>query len=311
VLLVLCVVLASGCGTGAGGGLGPLPREVDGWVATAPDRIYRGRELYDYLDGAAEVYLAYDFRAVLVRRFHKPEAQPIVLDIFAMGCPEDAFGVFSFERQGPEAGFGQGSEYSAGLLRFWQGRFFVSVYTEKETLASRAAIWKLGRLVAQALPRAGGPPQLLSLLSPTGLLAEQVRYFHRHGALNYHYFLATDNLLQLSAQTEAVLGRYRFGEQEGRLLLIRYPDRRAAARAWEAFRQRYLPEAGSAAPVQLENGRWCAAVRQGEYVVIVLEATEAALAQDLLEATRKRLVQARARLQRPDSAGPRSSGGRP
>jgi len=102
-----------------------LPREFSGWEATGSGVVYDRDTLFDYIDGGAELYLAYDFRRMLACRFERDGHPAIVADVFDMGSSEDAFGVFSTERQDPEAGIGQGSEYAVGLLRFWRGRFFV------------------------------------------------------------------------------------------------------------------------------------------------------------------------------------------
>ena len=49
-----------------------------------------------------------------------------------MGRDSEAFGIFSRNRQGPEAGIGQGSEYRSGYLVLWQGPYFATVYTDRQ-----------------------------------------------------------------------------------------------------------------------------------------------------------------------------------
>jgi hypothetical protein len=104
-----------------------IPRQILDWKAPGKDAIYDRKTLYDYMDGGAEVYLAFDFREVFVRKYIDAGENEIVLDIYDMGSPAEAFGMFSCDRQDPEAGLGQGSEYGPGLLRFWRGRYFVSI----------------------------------------------------------------------------------------------------------------------------------------------------------------------------------------
>ena len=62
-----------------------------------------------------------------------------------MSKAEDAFGVFTSERTGDDIGIGQGSEYEAGLLRFYKGRFFLSIMTFEETPQSKKTILSLAR----------------------------------------------------------------------------------------------------------------------------------------------------------------------
>jgi hypothetical protein len=50
---------------------------------------------------------------------------------------------------------GQGALYRPGWLSFWKGRFFVSIYIEKETEAAKEAIGELSRVVASLIKDQG------------------------------------------------------------------------------------------------------------------------------------------------------------
>jgi hypothetical protein len=128
------------------------PQQVRDWKASA-DAVYDRKTLYDYMDGGAEVYLAYDFREVFVRKYADPGGNELALDIYDMGSPAEAFGMFSFDRQDPDAGIGQGSEYGPGLLRFWRGRYFVSVTVSGNEDKAELAVLELGKAVAPLLGR--------------------------------------------------------------------------------------------------------------------------------------------------------------
>ena len=109
-----------------------LPSEIEGWKWDGKDEEYNSQTIFKYINGAAEVYLTYGFKGVAVRRFERPGKPLLVAETYEMGSSVDAYGVFSFERQEEEAGVGQGSEFGGGLLRFWKGNCFVSVYGEGE-----------------------------------------------------------------------------------------------------------------------------------------------------------------------------------
>ena len=290
-MLVCAAVVFGGCEERAAKieGIVRLPQEAEGWQAAAPDETYDRGSLYKYIDGAAEVYLAYGFRGVLARRYLKQSEEPIVLDVFDMGSSEDAFGIFTFEREGPDVGIGQGSEYAAGLLRFWRARFFVSVLAERETPASRKAVLSLGKAVADAIRQKGRVPELISLLPPDGLRAEAVRYFRTHGSLSYHYFISDDNILKLAQDTQAVLARYRSGEKSYRLLLIEYPREDRSKEAHASFTSSYLPDAGPDGAALVEDGGWCVARQHGSHVMVVFDAPEKKVATDAVDAVKRRL----------------------
>ncbi|MCK7482265.1 MAG: hypothetical protein M0C28_37800 [Candidatus Moduliflexus flocculans] len=98
-----------------------------------PTRSSTPRPIFDYIDGAGEVYRSYNMRRLVARRFHKDGRPDIVVDAFDMGSAADAFGVFTHDLDGEDASIGQGSAYKAGLLSFWKDRYFLSVYAEEET----------------------------------------------------------------------------------------------------------------------------------------------------------------------------------
>ncbi len=145
VMVVFYLMQAPAAGKEAMGGTIGWPSGAGGWNKTGEVVRYAGRQIFDYMDGAGEVFLAYNFKTLTVQRFEREAHPGLVAELYEMGGPADAFGVFSFDRQDPEAGIGQGSEFGGGLLRFWKGRHFVSVYGEGEGKEQEQAVLEIGR----------------------------------------------------------------------------------------------------------------------------------------------------------------------
>jgi hypothetical protein len=100
--------------------------------------------------------------------------------------------------------------------------------------------------------------------------------------LNYHFYLADSNILNLEPQTHAALSRYKRGKESARLLLVMYPDAEKTKIALASFLKNYLPEADPQGMALLENGKWCAATLKGKLLAVVLEADNKQLAESLL-----------------------------
>ncbi len=266
-----------------------VPTEAAGFGASGPDHTYDRETIFEYIDGAGEVYLQYDFRDVLVRDFARDGRPGVTVQVFDMGRPDEAFGIFSLEREDDDAGIGQGSEYGGGLLRFWKGRYFACVSAERETPETRDAILALGKAIAGAIPEAGAPPAILEGLPREGLVASRVRFFHGAFGLASRYPAADGKLLELSRDTDAVLATYRRGESSPRLLLIRYPEASRAAAALEAFSRGFVPPLGADAAVATGGGKWTGARRAGKAVVAVFETATREDLMDLLTRTTGRL----------------------
>lgn len=259
-----------------------LPASIGQWKVEGEDRIYDRKGIFDYLDGAGEVYRAYNMERCLSRVFAGPQGARIILDVFDMGSPKDAYGVFTHDLDGEPIAIGQEGLDKAGWLRFWKHRFFVSVFDESQTQTSREAGKMLARVVSERIPEIGRKPDLLSRLPSAGLDQRSVRYLHDPVVLNSHFYVSDENILELGPETEAVLARY---QREGRnaiLLLVHYPDVGRAADAYRNFMKHYLPDADQEGMAQLEDRMWAAARLAETLTTIVLEADDREICRRLL-----------------------------
>lgn len=269
---------------------GLVSSEVNGWKGDGKDGWYDRTNLYDYINGGAEVYLAYAYKSAFARRFEKADQPAITVDLFDMGTSEDAFGIFSFEREGKSVGIGQDSEYSSGFLRFWKGRYFVSILADKETPESREAVMSLGRSIAEQIKDAGTRPKIVDLLPANNLVPTSTRFFHQKSGLDYHFMLADKNILNLSAKTDVLLAKFKTPVRRNaktiptaQLLIARYPVEKDAAAAYTSFLKAYMPEAKADGAVKTENGKFTVARRSGQHIVVVFDAPDTVFAGALID----------------------------
>ncbi len=251
-----------------------IPKKILDWEASEEDKIYDRKTIFNYIDGGAEVYLAFDFQELFVRNYKAASGDRIVLDVYDMGSSSEAYGVFSCDREDPEAGIGQESTFGPGLLRFWQGRYFVSISSVGEEKRAEKVILKLGQTVASLLGPPGDPPPLLQLLPPEGLIKNKTSYFHSLISLNNRYFVASENILSLEkGKTDCVFAEYEERDEETtKLLIIRYPDESQAEASLQSFLQTCLPDADSSGKARDETNKWALVRRYENFVVIVFEA---------------------------------------
>jgi len=269
-----------------------LPAEAAGWTWDGKEKKYNSKTLFDYIDGAAELYLAYGFQGLNVRKFEKSNQPPVTVEVYEMASSEDAYGLFSFERQDEAVGIGQGSEFGAGLLRFWKGKYFVSIYADGGGAEAESAILTMGRATADLIQGIGQEPELVDLIpgKDLGLIDRSVRYLNSHILLNQRVFIAHENILNLSRRTEAVLAQYVREKQKTHMLLIRYPSVKGATDAYQSFMGAYLPDAGGKDLLKTEDQKWTMARQRGEVVIAVFGAPTAADAEALFKTTEGKLL---------------------
>lgn len=257
---------------------------VAGWTASGPSATYDPESIYSYIDGHAEVYRAYGMRRCVSRRFAGPAGEPdLVVDVFELASPEDAFGVFTHDRDGEPAGVGNDSLFRHGWLSFWTGPYFVSIVAEGESERSRLAVLETGRAVARVLPQpGGGRPAIVDDLPAADLDPRSVRFLRHAQILNTHVFVSDDNVLALEPDTAAALGTYRRGSQRAFLLIVDYPDAARASAAAQGFRSALLEGAGEGEAVAVGERGYFALRVAGRRVRAVLAAQSVDLARELV-----------------------------
>lgn len=265
-----------------------LPDENLGWETTGDYDLYDKDTIFDYIDGAGEVYRAYNLRQCLSLRYTRAAETPITLDIFEMGSPADAFGVFTHDTSGGVVAIGNDGRYRAGWLSFWKDVFFVSLYLEFESDAAEQAILTIGKRIAGLIPNTGSHPDIIKRLPTAGLIRSSIRFLHHHVILNYHFYFADKNILGLAADTDAVLAEYLIDASEARLLLIRYPTTAETQTALKNIFKYYIPEADPEGMARIETNKWAAASARSNFLVFVMEADSRAMAQHLLKSATRR-----------------------
>lgn len=248
-----------------------LPKKMGDWKQEGEDQWFDSRTIFDYIDGAGEVYRAYNMRKCLARRYSN-QGSSLTLDIFDMSTPEGAYGVFTYDRQGDPVKLGQDGLSGAGWTRFWKGRFFVSIVDEVQTPDSAKIVENLARIAADMIREHGRRPDLVLQLPSQGLQPDTIRYFHDPTILNTHYFLAEENILRLGPETDAVLASYRRDKSGVLLLLVSYPSENHALEAHRSVLDQYLPDAGKKGAARLENGKWSVVEVRGRSLAFVMEA---------------------------------------
>ncbi len=261
-----------------------LPAEVNGWKKADPPATYDKTNLFDYIDGGAELYISYNFQNLLAVRYEGEDDEEIVVDIFDMGNSFNAFGVFSHGREREDGLVGQGSEYGGGLLTFWKDKYYISIMAYPETEKKKELVLELGRRLDKAISAEGALPQVLELLPAENLVPDSIRYFHHYVWLNSHFFIASENILQIDDETQAVLAKYRTGDKTLHLLLALYPDPERAKKAGESFLREYLPDARDGT-AELPDGRWTGFRVEGRLLSIVFNAPDKDILTVYLRAT--------------------------
>jgi hypothetical protein len=263
-----------------------LPTHINNWTRSESAVTYDRETIFDYIDGAGEVYRSFAFQQVAVASYSSPDRPDLLVELFDMGNSADAYGVFSYAREHEEAGIGGGFERKGRVLCFWQDQYYACVSSEDDT-PSDSVLVDVASAVSERLPPAAAPPILLSALPTDGLVPFSDRFFHLHQSLNYHYYLTRDNILNLAAGTDAVLARYEPGSTY--LLIVQYQDTTDAMAALSSFRQAHADGTDVMETIETENEKFLTFKQNDRYVIVVLDAGSETSAEQLMQAALSRL----------------------
>jgi len=258
----------------------PLPSQIKPQETPA---FYKPDSLYQYIDGGADVYLLYDFRVLLHQNF-KSGAAELTADVYDMGRPEDAFGIYAAERSARYKFVPIGIEgyRSKGILNFVQDRYYVKLAGmngNADTLLDSFA-----RMVSQRIGGKRTAPTLLTKL-PTEKRVPHSEQYVRKDPLG-HPFLAP-----------AYLVTYAWGTQEGKLVITVAADSAAAKARLDQLAKHFretgeckaaadLGEGGIRAKNSFEGG--VIARTQGRYLIALVNPPENGA--EILKATAQGLL---------------------
>jgi len=249
-----------------------LPDEINGYKPAGKDTYYNQENLFDYINGGAELFISYNFDKVISRTYKNNDEPKIVVEIFDMQEAKNAFGVFSHDREGLDNTYGQGSEIYTDAIIFWKDRYYISILSYGETDMSKKSLHDLAAGIDRLITTEGKLPAIITHIPQADLVPESIFYFHHYVWLNAFYYITDKNILNIDDSTDAVLAKY--GEPSSRyyLLLVEYLTRENADKAHTSFIENYAPELGSNTAIQTEDGKWIGCSQYGKILVAVFNA---------------------------------------
>ncbi len=273
-----------------------IPEGVKDFEKAGQVQLFDRKNLFDYMDGGAELYLSYDFRRLSVQEYRDKD-RVITVEVYEMKTSPDAFGLYSFDqeadtaRRGDNLALGDKANFSSGLLKFWKGNYLVRIVDLNGNDQFKDVILELGRKISSKIDEKGELPFLLSKLPAEGLILNSERFFHKQIVLNNLYFLSTENLLNLSEKTSAVMGDYLLGKMNLKLLLISYADSSSARLAFESFCTKYLKSSPSGKKViqKVEEDKFIGLELEKSYLWITFEGKDERNTGDVLRNVKEKL----------------------
>lgn len=250
-----------------------IPEKINGWALSKDEVKYTPDNLHNYINGGAELYISYQFTETICYRYESAGHPDITVDIFDMTYAKNAYGVFSLSSEKNDSLFGQGSQYIEGSLIFWKGKYFISIFAGYETPESKKAVLELGTHIDKGIAETGVIPDIISILTDSGLIKNSIKYFNNYAWQNTYYFISDENIFNIHAQCDAVLANYTIDNKTCSLLLIQYPTQKEAEDAHNRFMVNFFDEFIDEPTLKLENEKWMTCRFKNNFVYAIFNAS--------------------------------------
>jgi len=252
---------------------GLLPDTLNGWSAAKTVPLLSPKDLYEYMDGGAELYLSYGFGEALSRTYSSTSNPEVVVEIYDLLESRNAFGVFTQVREKESLLFGQAAYAIPGALLFWKNRYYISISAWEPSIQADKFISEIAAFINSKITAEGQIPEVVSLLPPEGMIPSGFHYFHHPVWVNSYFFITDENIFAIDDKTDAVIARYEEREDQRKyLLIIRYPVMDMAKEAYLAFEKEFFPEGLTGNCLQTEDGKWLGAYLSGSTLIAVFNA---------------------------------------
>lgn len=248
----------------------PNIKKLKKWSEIGQLELYIGRELIDYINGGAELYFAYNFKEVCIKKYSNGLGSTLTVEIYEMDNSENAYGIYSFDTDGDHPDVGHEATYAHGLLKCWKDRFFIRVYSASEDKNIKNEVFDFAKKIAQKIKNKGTKPEILLKIPTNYIISGSLHYFHKNICLNNFYYLSDENVLNLNDETEAITYEYEMGEQLLRVILIEYPKVGYAKDAYLNFIRSYFFDRSIRGFELLKSSEFIGKVEEEKYTGIKL-----------------------------------------
>ncbi|MGB4704674.1 MAG: DUF6599 family protein [Candidatus Saccharicenans sp.] len=182
-LLVLLPASMMAADSGQALSLKSLLPKIEGWEFQEEPALYSPGTLFEYINGASEAYLSYDFRELIVAHYQKKGSETTVtLEIYDMGEALNAFGIFSSERypESPEVNIGYAGYLEEEVLNFVSGRYYVKLICYEGGEQTPEYLQMFAREVQAKIGDKGGLSALFSAFPPEGRVKNSEKFIKKN-----------------------------------------------------------------------------------------------------------------------------------
>ncbi|MFH1242212.1 MAG: DUF6599 family protein [Pseudomonadota bacterium] len=143
----------------------PKDAECPGWQAVSSPKFFEPRNLWEHINGQAEMYLDYGFRLLLTTEYTSTDgSSAVTIEIFQMQSPDHAFGIYAAERSPDDIPVKMEALGYLGenVLNFCKGPYYVKLASFQTSAERKKALMVLAGVIATKIKGTYSEPGLFA-----------------------------------------------------------------------------------------------------------------------------------------------------
>jgi hypothetical protein len=190
-LFLICWTSGNGASLWASGEKGETYTfpEMAGWKQSDDIQIFSPKNLYDYIDGGADLYLKYDFQELKVAEYQNDQKASVTVEVYRHKTPTHAFGIYSQERLSNANYLEIGAQgyYEKGSLNFLVTNYYVKLSSVNTGPEDDEILLAFAKKVVKILGGKGSLPSILSSFPREGEKKNSEKFIDKE-FLGYSFF---------------------------------------------------------------------------------------------------------------------------
>jgi hypothetical protein len=165
------------------GTLLPKNREIKGWKITSGPQFFEPQNLWEHINGQAEMYLDYGFERVATAEYAALDGfGSMTIEIYQMQSPKHAFGIYAAERSPRDSFIKMGVQcyLSENVLNFWKGFYYVKLISFQTSLETKTILMELAGVIDNKIEGAYSEPGLFACFPENNKIQMSERFIPKN-----------------------------------------------------------------------------------------------------------------------------------
>ena len=211
---------------------------VNGWQKAGPVREFRGDDLFNHINGGAELFHEYGFETLFVQRYSN-QGDELTLELYRMESPKSAFGIYLVKagQETPSPGLPVRNTINNMQLTAVKGVFFIRINSLDMQGRLRTQMEKLASSVVEKIPEKKNV-SILNELPQDNLIEDSEMLFRGPIALEPVFTFGEGDIFLQERMIWGVLADYTAdGSNRVTRLFIDYPTYEKATKAFQHVKE--------------------------------------------------------------------------